>query len=308
MTLILTPLTVGATIYLTEFFKSPNPKIEFVTPIVASKSSIESPSDSIRLWIIKDPYLAETIWKNPILMNSKSPKEWLNGYGPWNEECETTFETLIEAYRKKVRKGEILRWNEKAVTKSEYYVSKAGYWTTETQNNPYGQPGTIQQTVYRQPEYSNRNIPVQVFESSEPANKVLTILNEFTSEIERVKNANTIRTGKIDFKVGVLNQGASDGVIFRDAILKFEKGELYVTAQSFSAIGAHSFSEIIFSSGTDFSGESEARKLTDEAAIKASFAKMVQENKAIPFELILTLSEKKASIAGVIPAAKNNQD
>lgn len=156
--------------------------------------------------------------------------------------------------------------------------------------------------VYRQPEYGVATKQIKVFESQEPADKVLGILGNFTAEIERVKKAPTIRTGKVDFRVGVLNKGGSDGVIYRDAVLKFEKGEVYVTAQTYTGIGAHSFTEVLFSSGVSFSGGSEATQLVGETAVKASFAKLVQENKPIPFELTLTLCDKKSTVSGVIPA------
>lgn len=309
LTIILTPLTVGVTIYLTEFYKSPKPKIEFVTCLVDSMSELNSPPDSIRFQVIKDPYLAEMIWKEPILMNSKAAKDWLNGFGEWNSECETTFETLIAVFRKKIRPGEILQWNEKIVTQNEPYVAKEGFWTTEpyTENvynfsSQRSESVTKYRNVYHAPEHSVATWQIKAFESQEPANKVLGILGNFFSQIERVKKAPTIRTGKVDFRVGVLNKGGSDGVIYRDAVLKFEKGEMYVTAQTYTGIGAHSFTEVLFSSGVSFSGGSEATKLVDDTAVKASFAQLVQENKPIPFQLTLTLSDKKSTVSGVIPA------
>jgi hypothetical protein len=75
--------------------------------------------------------------------------------------------------------------------------------------------------------------------------------------VTALENADTSseRTGYVEFKVGVLNTGDSDGVIYRDAKVVWGSRSLPVSADTYTVVKAHSFNEITFGLGSDENSE-----------------------------------------------------
>lgn len=77
-----------------------------------------------------------------------------------------------------------------------------------------------------------------------------TELEDLRSEILRIKEEKSARTGGVVFKAGVLNSGDSDGVVFPTAHVNFGDSKLVLDRdkdESYTVIKAHSFSEIALS-------------------------------------------------------------
>jgi hypothetical protein len=75
--------------------------------------------------------------------------------------------------------------------------------------------------------------------------------------VRALQNADALsnRTGYVEFKVGVLNTGDSDGVIYRRAEVVWGSKSLPVSADTYTVVKAHSFAEITFGLISDENNE-----------------------------------------------------
>jgi len=94
LTLILTPATVGVTLYFTEEFKAPKPRVEYtrVEPYVF----LEEPSAALRERILAEPRLVESLRVE--LMKRNAPPEcvaWLDGED-WQGQCRGLYASSAE--------------------------------------------------------------------------------------------------------------------------------------------------------------------------------------------------------------------
>ncbi len=70
------------------------------------------------------------------------------------------------------------------------------------------------------------------------------------NELSRIRDSEEVRTGEILVRIGVLNSGDSDGVVFREAKINFGDSELPFRSEKYTVIKSHSFEEIDFSVDT----------------------------------------------------------
>src|SRR5947208_2627869 len=72
LTLLLLPISIAATFYLTKHYTAPEPMIQFTS--VSPLTRVGAPSDDIRARILRDHYLGEFIWKEPMVINFKASR------------------------------------------------------------------------------------------------------------------------------------------------------------------------------------------------------------------------------------------
>ena len=284
ITLILLPISVAATFYLTKHYTAPKPMIQFTS--VSPLTRAGTPSSALRTRIIQDRYLGEFIWKEPIVINSKTSMDWLNGSGIWNKECEATFAAVILKFKSSIPTDRYLEWNP--------YIYDEPYIVTLNPDRKFGDSWETETRYKHLTRYKDRENP----------DNVMLILNDFSKELETIKNSNSNRTGEVEFKVGVLNPGDSDGVIYRDAVLKTGNDTVKIRAASNVDIKARSFAEIIFSTKSDVMQDTvnDTKVLNSEKVASKNFADMVQKGISIPVEIAVTVSAKKVSEKTIIPS------
>lgn len=284
LAIVLLPVSVAVTFYLTKYYSAPKPAIQSVSILPVTD---DAPSSSTRTRIVQDHYLSEFIWKDPALLNSKASKDWLNG-GTWNHECETTFESLVSTFKANLSKGETLRWNPEDYEEPYTAIIDPGQ-NRITQGDKVIQEATSMKTETRYRRATR-------YADSWPADRVLAILNDFSKELKKIKDPSRQRTGEVDFRVNVLNPGDSDGVIYREAVVEAGNQTVKVRAESNVNIKAHSFSEITFSMRHELSGEKE------DVATNRNFSDLIRKGAALPVKLTLVVSDKTVSADAIIPA------
>jgi hypothetical protein len=284
LALILLPLSVAITFYLTKYYSAPKPEIQSISILPVTN---DAPSASIRTRVLQDRYLKEFIWKEPALVNSKASRDWLDGFGTWNRECETTFESLVSTFKANISKGDTLQWNLRE--RDEPYVAIVD----PGQNRITLGDKVIQESTSMKTETRYRRSTY--YADSWPADKVLAILNDFSEELRKIKDPHRERTGDVDFRVVVLNPGDSDGVIYRDAAVEVGKETIKVRAEGNVNVKAHSFSEVTFST---------RRQLSDDRdmASNKSFSELIKKGDILPAKLTLIVSDKTVSAKITIPA------
>jgi hypothetical protein len=269
ITLLLLPISIAATYYLTRHYTAPRPEIQFIS---AMPVTLAVPPDSFRTRILEDPYLSQFIWKEPILLNSQVSINWLKGAGQWDDECHKTFQVLIQTLKLKVdtKYESILRWNPREEDRFDVV------WVTQPRNADGSQPDD---------QSEDHHYTVTVYDSNEDCSNVLQILNDFSEELSTNK---AVRTGEMDVKVSVLNPGDSDGVIYRDATLKCGSDIVQVRATGNVDIKARSFAETTFSTRVQRldsqSGDTDAYK---------RIAELIRKGEGVPIEITLMVSDRK---------------
>ena len=133
------------------------------------------------------------------------------------------------------------------------------------------------------------------------AKSSLVIIEGLRKELTRVENANQPRAGNVSMTVGVLNVGDADGTIFSTASLTFNGKTMDVSAERYTPISAHGFSEIEFTTPREDAGTFFGTFTDGQQPVIKAWSDLVKSGAEIPFQLTLTLSEKKAEIKGTVP-------
>lgn len=126
-------------------------------------------------------------------------------------------------------------------------------------------------------------------------------LQEFKRELTKVENTALPRAGGVTLNVGVLNAGDSAGTIFAEGLLKFNNQVMHVSTENYTAIGAHGFSEVPFTTAREDGGKLLGTYKNGEEPIVKAWSDLVKSGNEIPFELTITLSGKKEAIKGSVP-------
>lgn len=88
-----------------------------------------------------------------------------------------------------------------------------------------------------------------------------TTLESFIKRFNATVDSEGARTGDIVIRVGVLNTGDSDGVITRGAVLNFGDSEVFMRAERYTVVKAHSFEQIEYSINVDATAARHLEKL-----------------------------------------------
>ena len=102
---------------------------------------------------------------------------------------------------------------------------------------------------------NNKNDALEILKGYiESSQNILTDLNAYKKELDRIQNQPVSRTGKIQFRIGILNSGDRDGVLFPDGELKFADTVIFISKAlddnkrpKYTILKPHSFKEVIFS-------------------------------------------------------------
>jgi hypothetical protein len=133
------------------------------------------------------------------------------------------------------------------------------------------------------------------------ARQSLKVLEEFRTELAKVATANQPRAGSVALTVGVLNTGDSNGIVFSAALLRFNNRVMQVSADQYTSISAHGFSEVVFTTAREDSGTFVGTFKEGEEATVKSWSDLVKKGNEIGFELTVNLSGKTGVIKGTVP-------
>ncbi len=128
----------------------------------------------------------------------------------------------------------------------------------------------------------------------------LTVYEKNVAALQRLKTAyeamikapGTV-TSELHFKIGVLNSGDSDGVVFDSGTVDFNGTVLPLTSDDYKVIKAHSFDSIDFQM---FYGEVNPEKTKISAIVR-------NQNVEIPFRVSIKAGKKTLGFDGVLPKA-----
>lgn len=264
LAVLLTPLTVAVTLYLTEVLKHPTPRLEYVSSQVGYVTA--EPPRSIAESIESIPRLS-TMYRDELAQLRDSAgnslincSTWLSEDGQWDSDC-------LDPYIKVTAK----------------LKSMIAALVRDLKSHKPPPPALA-----------------ALFPNLKDAEIELTALNEITAGFNTVSKSALPRTGNASISVGVLNTGASDGTIFPKAAVTFGDKTVHVYAEKYVAVKAHDFQEIKYITPW-FDGKDvrEGWQPGDEDAVKA-LTQEIRDGKKVPFTIEVTLSDRKQSISGTI--------
>ena len=108
-------------------------------------------------------------------------------------------------------------------------------------------------------------------------------LVKFSATLDDLKTQDAPLTGKVDFHVGVLNNGDSDGVVFNTGKLRFAIGDLWIYADTYTVVKAHSFEKITFHIG----------KEEQDPVVLAEWEKSVRSEHRLSGKILLKTDNEK---------------
>lgn len=235
----LNPISAAIGYYMNHLLQRPQLEIQYVSDTYFVENHVLDPEI---VKVLKNEAelattLRETIFRQGSVSEPCTAAGWLDG-GPWIDDCSPSVEQavngLIGAHRAEIA---ALRANITALEASR------------SDDSPSLRP--------------MRSVPVEILFLKDKSEKLgmlrasltvlerqLGLLQRLSSALQRIsKNPDTPRTGKVEFDIGVLNNGDADGVIFKIGALKFDSFELWTYAETFNVVKAHSFVEIKFRIG-----------------------------------------------------------
>ncbi len=104
-----------------------------------------------------------------------------------------------------------------------------------------------------------------------------------------------------------MNRGASDGLVFERATVRFNGGEFHAYTEKYVPIGAHSFAEVSFTTAREENGQFYGTVDNGEEPVIKKWSDLIKQGKEVPFELVVTVSDKTVSIkTGAVPEEISN--
>jgi hypothetical protein len=265
LALILTPASVAITLYLTEHYKAPQPDLQYVG---AQPGRLEiEPTAAFVTRINADSHLAwayrEEIRKASLtLQDPQACVAWLDG-NSWDSTCVSVYKSVTNEVRGQIQ-------------------------------TVVGQAKHGEQSDARIANFFLANqIPDAV--------RSLKVIDDFANELRLMESKERERSGGVQISVGILNRGASDGTVFRDAILKFQDRSFHVSTEKFVPVSAHSFAEVSFET-PDLNAEGALQgtwRVGEEEVIK-TWAELVRKGDELPFEITVYMSGTHDSIKGTV--------
>jgi hypothetical protein len=128
----------------------------------------------------------------------------------------------------------------------------------------------------------------------------LRIVEDLRKELIAVENAKQSRAGNVTLTVGVLNTGDLNGTIFSDSLLKFDNKTMHVSADRYTEVDGHGFSEVVFTTAREEDGKFWGSFRTGEEPTIKTWSDLVKTGKEISFELTIILNDKRDLIKGTV--------
>jgi hypothetical protein len=149
----------------------------------------------------------------------------------------------------------------------------------------------------------NRPIDYENAENKLP--EIKSICSRFIGIINNYDAQPQTPTGQVDFRLSIINSSAYDGIIYKDAKLKFDGVDLDLRADTgYLPLNAHSIQKISFSTnylaGNGLMAQG-AKNGSNEAELKSrkmypaysQLEKLIAADKKIPYELTITVDGKE---------------
>lgn len=265
LALLLTPASVVVTLLVTDSYKAPQPSLEYVSAVPYYYNA--EPPRSLVDQINRGATLA---WQFRQALRgataaSAGPEDcisWLDG-GDWDQKCEGIYKS-VTSEMKGMASSALEQVKEASSLKS-----------------PLPMPG-----------------PEQLAETERSIN----VMDQLAKSLVELDTKDQSRSGEVEISVGVMNRGASDGLVFEGATVKFSGGEFHAYTEKYVPIGAHSFAEVAFNTAREENGKFYGKVDEGEEEVIKVWSDLIKQGKEVPFELVVTVSDKTVSIkTGSVP-------
>lgn len=270
LTILLTPASVAATYYLTELYKAPKARLEYVT--ASPYYLVEAPPPELAKRLSKAWMLA-TAFRDEF-EHGPNPKgrvcaAWMDG-GEWDAECPSLYLSSAQRLQRSL----------------EYLVRVV---------KP-GSPSPKQAVSTAADRFLESMIPDHTLATAN-----LQVLQDVITAVDDLSRKKQARSGGVIITVGVLNRGDSDGTVFQNATVHFLNKTLTVSSEDYVSVKAHSFAKVTFEAPSENDGQYfGAWAAGQEPAVK-QWSDLAKAGVDVPFELTVSLSDKPASIHGLLP-------
>jgi len=261
LTLLLTPVSVAVTFFLTEYYKSPKARVEYVTSSIGHVW--ESPSTNFVTKIAEEPLLAlnfrEILLRRASAQNQPAPDyaRWLDT-GEWDTDYNNVYKGALNEM-------------ESLLVQQRNQLSFA-----------HGALAAI-----KVPEDTNATASID---------RSLNVVNEFRAELKRIEDSPHPRSGSVSLTVGILNAGASDGTVFKEAMFGFDGKTITAHASKYTPIPSHGFAEVTFELPYEQDGEVIGTYTVGEEDLIKQWSKLVRSGMERSYELRIVVSDKPAPL------------
>jgi len=147
---------------------------------------------------------------------------------------------------------------------------------------------------------SSRNI-LPAPAKPEQLSSLIRAMDQLLKELAELDSKPRSRSGEVEITVGVMNVGGSDGLIFDRATVRFDGGEFNTYTEKYTPVGAHSFAPVAFTTAYEKDGSIQGSWDTDQKPAIKKWSDLVKTGKEVPFELVVTMSDKTVSIKSSVP-------
>jgi hypothetical protein len=275
ISVLLNPVGVGLGWYLSHVLERPKLQVEYVNPIY----EVEMPAfdgglmDSLRANRDVVSRLREVLARN----NANTDcRRWLDG-ATWNGDCLAIVSDSARGVRDMSdAAANVLAANIKALEK----------WSPAKEMPDLEPVPGLEQISFNIFARHDKQMAISTMRGYQrTAQRSVEQLDPLIRELERIEKSEGTRTGKVHADNGILNAGASDGVVPPKATLIFRGNRVSLKATDdngaphYGVLKAHSFSSIRFYMD-DLSGEKEAA-----AKLRDALVKSVQEDFGIEIPL-----------------------
>src|SRR5882724_5570181 len=254
LALLVAPLTVALTLYLTDYYRRAAPRIEYSSVTLGH--------------IDKEPHAIDEL----ITGQSRLSLMYQDELSKMTDSKGKSFSWCADWLRKKPWDSDCL----------EPYADATARIQSEVAN-------IIQNAKNRGslPSQFEGLLP-----NAKEAQADLEVVKKVSAGLAEVENTPAERGGSVEITLGVLNAGDSDGTIFKDGTLKFENHVIQISTSDYVVLKAHNFTEVSFDTpwfeGEDIRG---TYRVGDEDTIKL-LSQEIRTNKAVPFTIEITVSDK----------------
>jgi hypothetical protein len=242
ISILLSPLSVALGYFLSHSLETPRLNIEYINPTFWYESS--TLSSDILASIKANPDLIIRLKESLAMVSHESSDNctgWLNEQ-PWSDVCiNQALEAANNLLDATIAEDEAINKNVTAIEKWEPRGSRPP---------PQLQPMSISsgEIIYIMLRNKDKPSVLSMLRGAVNVTKQqIAILKKLIEDLQRIeKCAYTIRSGKVSLKIGFLNSGGRDGVVFNNGTISFGGQQVNIRSESYTVVKAHSFEEIYF--------------------------------------------------------------
>jgi hypothetical protein len=268
LSILVIPVTVAATLYMTDFVKKPKPHMEYFAPHF--QVEVQNPPSTVATKIANSPRLTLMYRDELGRMTSGQGAPllhcafWIDG-GDWDSDC---LEPFVFATRSIQRQLQVM----------------------------------VDEAARHQSEVSISPVLAAMTPNLAEARTQLANMDAIRTALEELSRADTPRAGSVALAVGVLNSGDADGVLESSALLTLPWGtaHAFTSGSRYTVVKAHGFEEVTFTTASYHGDTPEGTIQIGEEKMAKKLSDEIRAGKKIPFTIEVVLSNQHARISGTL--------